>query len=226
MKTKQLLLTIGIALIVGCMAMLAGAQTSNPVSGGIPDLLTNGIYVYKFYGQFDQALIPAGGNTANDINALARDLMSVTNFVGYAGGGYALSGPKTYLADVGVVYNINNYVGLVAGYDWLRIEGKNGVNQETANVIKGGCTLSYSFPAPVFTNVMLTPYGLTLVATPTKGTDNNGGVGLITAFGMGETLWHDKSLSLKLTEGFENRTGEGAFDRNYLTLDLAIAYGF
>ena len=196
------------------------------VSAQVPNLLTNGVYVYKFYGQFDTNFVPAGGNTANDVDALARDLLSVTNFAFYSGGGYALSGSKTYLADAGLIYNVSQYAGIVVGADWLRLDASGLKPQETANVVKGGLTLSFSFTNSLTRSIVWTPYGTSLVATPTKGTDNNGGIGLISAFGMGETLWSDGTWTFRLVEGFENRTGEGAFDRNYVTGNFAISYGF
>ncbi len=139
------------------------------------------------------------------------------------GGVYTVAGRKltgnVNLVGVGYIYNMTTSsngtsAGLLAGYDQLI--DKSGKH---ANIVKGGLNISATIHPLTgfgFPNVVAEPYVAVLIATPTGGTSNNGGIGQITDTGIAIPLHKFSSVTLYLIPSYENRTGEGAeFNGNY-----------
>jgi hypothetical protein len=163
---------------------------------------------------------PANASQGFSIDALLQN--------GIANGGVYVTAGRKLTGDVSVVgfgylYNMtsgtNGAAGLIAGYDQLIYKGG-----KSANVIKGGLNLNaivHPFTGLGW-DIALTPYVAVLIATPTGGTANNGGIGQITDTGIGIPLHTFKSLTLYLTPSYENRVGEGSCSGNYGMLGLTI----
>ena len=149
-------------------------------------------------------------------------LTTGTNFAFVAGAGRGLVGNKTvYFGDM--FYNLNQNAALVLGGDVLHAPGINN-----ANIVKGGLQLQaafYPFPS-VMPKLKVTPFAGYLVATPTGGNQNNGGIGAIAYTGVD---WHYEfatSWFFHVGMVYQNRTGEGTFDGNYGCLYGAVGYHF
>jgi hypothetical protein len=114
--------------------------------------------------------------------------------------------------------------GLVIGIDDIRA---GSLSQ--ANVLKGGVTLNanvYPFKNFGATNFFVTTYAFSLVATPTSGTSNNGGIGQLSGAGASYEQHFTKNLSLELGGFYENATGEGKYNGNYLGVLFGLHYRF
>jgi len=183
--------------------LVASAQTSNSAASTTPPAsATSG-------GTFSiDALLQNGISNGGVYVVAGRSLKGDNNVVGF-----------------GYIYNMATSTngasaGLVAGYDQL---SSKGVKQ--ANILKGGLNLSatiHPLTSLGFTNFVVQPYVSVLIATPTGGTSNNGGIGQITDTGIGIPLYKFKSVTAYLTLSYENRTGEGSFNGNYALLGLTV----
>lgn len=174
--------------------------------------------------QTNVAIVPPvniGGGTT--LQNLWDTYMASTNMAFAAGGGRGLTASKN-LVFADYLYNFNQNAGLVIGYDYLW-----GNHQSSANVVKGGLNLQTSF-APLgqlgFTNIVLNPFASYLVATPTSGTSNDGGLGGIAIIGVDWKYNIAKDLYLHAGGFFENRTGQEYWNGNYLAGHVALSFRF
>lgn len=197
--------------------------------GQVPDLLTNGTYVYKLTGSnvvvySDGTQIESTGNKAMDA---IDSILTITNFIAELGGGAALSGKATYIAEAAVMYNMTAgtmmQAGPLIGFDAMKMSNSS---QASANVLKGGGSLGISFTNRWTGRIVWTPNAIVAICTPTKGTDNNGGVGLDNSVGVAATLFHNSSLSFDLWVDFLNVSGQGEYNRNYGMGGFAVKCGF
>ena len=76
---------------------------------------------------------------------------------------------------------------------------------------------------------MVTPFAALVIATPVSGNQNNGGIGQIALTGID---WESPAIGFlwgtraHLGGFYENRTGQGAWNGNYLGLHAAFSKGF
>lgn len=147
---------------------------------------------------------------------------SSTNWTIVGGAGRSTTGNKN-LAFADLAYAFNDNVGAVVGYDYLWRPGADQLN-----AVKGGLTLQATIHPLAFigstflTNVVGTPFVSALVATPRHGED----IGLITTAGINFDLYRFKNFSLDSGVQYENRTGQGEWNGNYIPLHLGISRKF
>jgi hypothetical protein len=198
MKTlKSKILIIIAALFVA--AFTSRAQTTNAV----PDLIG---------GQY---------------GSLAQQFYDTT--IGTSNGVFVATGARKLVGNanrfsVDYIYSFNDVAGLVLGVDDIR---SGGYSQ--ANILKGGLNLQtkiYPFKNFGATNFFVTPYAFALIATPTGGTSNNGGVGQLAGTGISFEQTFTKNLSLELGGFYENSTGEGKFNGNWAGVLFGLHYKF
>lgn len=193
-KITTLILGIAAALLLVCAAN-ARAQTvkvTNPVRGGITDTNPPGI-TQQFW-----------------------DKLTGTNLAGVVGAAFADGGKKVLFADV--IYNFNENVAAIVGYDVLFKDKLNLGSDRTANVVRGGLSLKTAL-RPLknwgYENFVLYPYLFDLIATPTSGTDNDGGLANIAGGGVDWKFRIYKQLDGHLGGIYMNRAGQGDWDGNY-----------
>ena len=128
-----------------------------------------------------------------------------------------------------VIENVNNNVGVVAGFDYLWGGGKLG----SANIVSGGITLKQATHPLQFlgvtgwtSNLVVTPYAMLLTGTPTAGTSNNGGLCAIARAGANVDLYNLKGFELGAGIDYGNRTGAGAYNGNWIDFVFTIRKGF
>lgn len=161
------------------------------------------------------------------IQLLMQGITSGTNWAADVGYGRStknmLTSKGKNIAFVQALYNFNQNVGVVAGYDWLW--NKNGDN---ANSVRGGITLEqpmrlFSFVGSTFlTNVVSTPFVQDLIATPHAGN----AIGNVIVAGADFKFVTFANFSFDGGIEWENRQGQGYWDGNYLMGHLAIVRRF
>lgn len=125
---------------------------------------------------------------------------------------------------VDYLYSFNSIAGLVIGIDDIR-----SGNYSQASILKGGLNLQanvYPFKNFGVTNFFLTPYAFAVVTTPMGGTSNNGGIGQLTGTGVSFEQKFSKNLSLEVGGFYENSTGEGAYNGNWIGALAGLHYKF
>lgn len=161
---------------------------------------------------------------SDGLKEIGQAIANSTNWNIVAGGGHSVKG-NNWLVFGDVVYNLNENVGLVAGVDGL-FSG----NEHSANIVKGGITLSLpmrplAFVGSTFlTNIVATPYVGDMLATPTGGDDSD--IGNLTVAGANFNLFSFKNFELNAGAGYENRQGQGRWDGNYIFAHLGISRNF
>ena len=212
------------AVLIG---LLCATMFASRAQDSIPNLLTNGQYVYKLYGS--NVMVLQNGTQPSSASQIANVLgqaLAVTNWVLEAGGGTKLSGHGTYMAEGAVIYNFNENIGVLLGYKEMWDTGQNGLKtQNQASVLKGGATLSYPIPMSFDTNIVVVPNMTVAVSTPTKGTSNLGGVGLDSGFGGSVNFQTWGRVKLHTFVEYINSAGQGTYSGNYLTGGLAVSMG-
>jgi hypothetical protein len=157
------------------------------------------------------------------VQEMANAISTTTNWTVVTGYGRGTSGNKNVVFS-DVAFNFNNNVGLVVGYDDLF-----GTGKPQANVVKGGVTLSatihpFSFIGSTFlTNIVGTPFVADLIASP-KNTSS--GIGNIVTTGYNFDVYAFKNFELTAGAQYENRTGQGAWDGNYILVHLGLSRRF
>lgn len=156
------------------------------------------------------------------LREMADAVSSSTNWTVVAGAGRSTTGSKN-LAFGDVCYAFNDNVGAVIGYDYLWGHGASEFNS-----VKGGLTLQATIHPLAFigstfaTNIVGTPFVGALVATPKTG-DN---IGLITTAGINFDVFRFKNFSLDAGAQYENRTGQGGWNGNYILLHVGLSRKF
>ncbi|MDE2105576.1 MAG: hypothetical protein KGL39_50585 [Patescibacteria group bacterium] len=201
--------TVAVALLVGLLMLgTAQAQTSAPSSGSVSNALP--------------PITIGTGPAGLSVQGLFDTFIASTNAAFTAGGGRGLTGNKNlFFADY--LYKFNANAGLLLGYDHLW-----GSGQSQDNVVKGGLNLQATlipFKSFGLTNFVVQPFAAYLVATPTGG-PNSGGIGAIAVGGVDYKYALTTAMSLDMGVLFENRTGQGYWDGNYVALEGAFRWGF
>lgn len=224
MKTLLSALTLILGIFV-CSAQTG--TTTNTVQVTIPATI-----VTTTTTNIPDLLGSIGGSPAlsHSLQELWDVTAGSTNGAFLFGGGRGLAGNKN-VAFVDYLYNLNQNAGLLFGYDYLFSNSKS--LQSSANVVKGGFNLQANIrPLQRFglTNFIITPFAAILIATPLNGTSNNGGIGQIALTGVD---WESSSFKIfnfpiKAHVGgfYENRTGQGGWNGNYLCAHFALSYGW
>ena len=144
-----------------------------------------------------------------------------TNFAVALGGGRSLKGGNT-LAFADYIYNFNENVGAVLGYDYLWSSTKGQAS--SANFVKGGLNLQAPIkPFKNFgaTNFTVTPFGSLLMSS------GNGQVGQIEVGGINYETPMFWGIRMNLGGFYENRSGnDSPYNGAYLCGHIAISKGF
>lgn len=122
-----------------------------------------------------------------------------TNFAVAIGGGRGIKGNKN-LAFADYVYNISGNVGVILGYDALKVDG----GATTYNFVKGGLQLKADiYPLKNFglETFKVTPFAAILMSS------HSGNVGEVVVAGASHRWALSKSWGLNVGAFYENRTG-------------------
>ena len=148
--------------------------------------------------------------------------------------GRGMTGNKNFMS-ADYVYNLSQNAGLIIGYDYLFSNDKR-MGAASANILKGGLNLQaviypfkrFSSDTNSFADTFhVTPFAALLIITPASGTSNNGGIGQASLIGADwESPLLLKKVHLHLGGFYENRTGQGLWNGNYVALHGAVSYGF
>ena len=198
MKTITKLFLIGIVLEIVSGAVLAQAQSTNTIGSFTPAETS---LMQQFY---DSTI---GTSNGVFVVTAARKLTGNANRF-----------------SLDYIYSFNANAGLVIGIDDIR---SGGYSQ--ANILKGGLNLKtdiYPFKNFGATNFFVTPYAFVLIATPTGGTSNDGGIGQLAGTGISYEHWFTKNLSVEAGGFYENSTGEGVYNGNWCGVLAGLHYKF
>lgn len=167
------------------------------------------------------------GNTNSPYSGFLQSVwdaaVTTTNAAIVAGGGHSLKGKNT-MAFGAYFYNMNNNAALMLAYDDIWSGPKH-----QASVLRGGIRLNerlYPFQKFGITGFYTTLYAFDAVATPLNGTSNNGGLANVAGTGA-DFNWdlYQHKLLLHLGAFYENRSGQGWADGNYLGGYAGLSYG-
>ena len=171
----------------------------------------------SFWGGIGTALSSIG-ISSNPTNYAAAP------FVGFSTSGNQLA------AGLLVVENVNNNVGVIAGFDHLWFGGHTG----SANIVSGGLTLKQ--PTHPLTwlgtnaweqNFTLTPYAVAMVGAAFGNTGNSGGgMAGIARGGFNFDIVNISGWELGAGIDYGNRTGSGAYNGNWIDGTINIRKGF
>ena len=170
-------------------------------------------------------LIPAPSFSAV-LQEMAAAVANSTNWTILGGAGRATTGNRN-IAFGAVAYNFDP-VGILVGVDTLWAPHQS--QQQQVNVLKGGITLSarihpLAFIGSTFlTNVVGTPFGMALVATPSGGSKDS--IATIAGGGINFDIVQFKNFELVIGAEYENRTGSGFWDGAYAMAHLGISRRF
>ena len=186
------------------------------------------------FGLLGALTISASAQTTNSAPSVQNGLQEIADAISQSTNwavapfyGRATTGNKS-AAGVIAVWNFNDNVGVIGGYDRLWSSGQ----ASQANMVSGGLKLQVSIHPLAFTglaaltNIVATPYVASLVATPTGGTSNNGGLAAINRAGLELEIMQWKGLELHAGIDYGNRTGAGYYNGNYVDFNVAISRGF
>jgi hypothetical protein len=201
-KTLKLLWTIATIGLLA-LAVSARAQSTNQIPN----------------------LIPAPSFSAG-LQEMASAVASSTNWTIIGGAGRATTGNRD-IAFGAVAYNFDP-VGILVGVDTLWAPHQS--QQQQVNVLKGGITLSarihpFAFIGSTFlTNVVGTPFGMALVATPSGGSKDS--IATIAGGGINFDIVQFKNFELVIGAEYESRTGSGFWDGAYAMAHLGVSRRF
>jgi hypothetical protein len=167
--------------------------------------------------------LPASTEYSSLVQQLYDDTIGTSNGVFVVTAARKLTGNANRYS-VDYIYSFNDVAGLILGVDDIR---SGGYSQ--ANILKGGLNLQanvYPFKNFGLTNFFVTPYAFALIATPTGGTSNNGGIGQLTGAGVSFEQKLTKNLSLEVGGFYENSTGEGSYNGNWAGVLGGLHYRF
>ena len=210
------LLWAGAILLLILLACSASGQT--PPMPDTTEPATNSVVAPAAIGPVDSGILQEAYDK----------FIASTNYAVASGYLRGMTGNKnvwfiTYL------YNLGDHAALVLGYDyvWANMEPKTSF----ANILRGGLNLHADvYPLKRWnqkSTFYVTPFAYDLLATPTSGTDNNGGLGNIAGAGVEwkAKLWKDLDFHLGVL--YENRTGQGdVVDGNYAGGFAALSWRF
>jgi hypothetical protein len=155
------------------------------------------------------------------LTQMEQAITSGTNWSIAGGYGHSTTGNNS-LAFGDVIYDINDSLGAVVGYDAL-----SGSGTTLYNSIKGGMTLKTQIYPLAWTGVAALakipaqPFGGDLVAT-----SKDGSVGNIVTTGINFNIYSFSRYTIGAGVQYENRTGEGVFNGNYLCFHAAFSRSF
>ena len=212
MKTTVNLLSIRINLILAAMllcGLVASAQTTNTAPPA--SFASAGVTIPP---QLADPSISGG------LQQIYDAALGSTNFVVALGGGRSTKG-KNNLAFADYIYNFNQNVGAVLGYDylWSNVKG----TPTSLNFVKGGLNVKAEI-APlkgIAPNFKVTPFGAILIDT------SGGQVGQIVVAGADYHIGIAKGWNFNVGGFYENRTGGNtAYDGAYICGHIAVSKGF
>ena len=158
------------------------------------------------------------------MKVLGQAIENSTNWNALTGYGHSISGTGKNLTFVDVAYNISDNVGFVVGYDYLWANHQVG----SFNAVKGGVNLQTTIHPFAFlgstalTNILVQPFVADLLATP----QGSGNIGNIVTTGVNWDFFSFKNFALGAGIQYENRTGQGNWDGNYILGHIAISRKF
>ena len=157
-----------------------------------------------------------------------------SNYAGAVTFGKSVSKDQ-YSGSLIVVENVNNNLGVIAGFDHLWLGGKTG----SANLVSGGLTLkaqvhplrwAYSLVSTNQTSwaytLTGTMFGVSMVGTPMNGTSNDGGLCAINRAGLNLDMIKVGKVQLSIGGDYGNRTGAGNYSGNWVDLVFSGRVGF
>ena len=157
------------------------------------------------------------------LNEMFMAVATGTNWTGLAGYGRGLSGNHN-VGYADVAFNFSKNVGVLVGYDALW-----GAGQSQFNAVKGGVSLNFTGPLPLLpllptamTNIPVTVYAAQLIATPKGGN----AVGALTVAGADIDILPVKNFELVAGAAYENRSGQGSWDGNYILFHVGFRRNF
>lgn len=165
---------------------------------------------------------PARADVTSGLQEIGQSLANSTNWTVASGYGHSLAGGNNVAFAV-AAYDFNQYVGLVAGEEYLWSSGGHSLNS-----VKGGITLQlpmhpFTFIGTSFvTNIVATPFVADLIATP----QNGNAIGNITATGVNFDLYQFSKFEIVAGIEYANRSGQGNFDGHYLSFHLGLSRRF
>lgn len=154
------------------------------------------------------------------LETLLSSATTISNWVADVGYGHSVSGVGRNLAFVTLEYDFDNYAGLMVGYDYLWGNGGHELN-----ALKGGMTLKMPltpFASLGYTNITATPFAFDLITTPSGGST----VGNVVGGGIDFKLTSIGKVNIHAGGEYESRSGEGAFDGNYIAGYIAATTSF
>ena len=198
------ILSLSVAILI-LSGIASVAQTNSPTPPA------------SFWGGIGTALSSLG-ISSNPTNYAAAP------FIGFSTDGSKLS------AGLLVVENVNNNVGIIAGFDHLWFGGKTG----SANIVSGGLTLKQ--PTHPLTwlgtnsweqNFTVTPYTIAMVGASFGNTGSaGGGMCGIGRAGFNFDIVNISGFELGAGIDYGNRTGSGNYDGNWIDCTVNIRKGF
>lgn len=201
----------GVAAALLAAIPLQAQVTSTTGANGVVTTTTN------------TATPPATFTIAGGLQELGQAIETSTNWAVFTGYGHSINGIGRNLAFLDVGYDFNDYVGAVVGYDYLWGNGGHELNG-----VKGGLTLQlpmhpFAFLGTSFlTNLVARPLVFDYVATPQGGST----VANIAGAGVDFNVYSWGNLEIHAGVDYETRTGDGAWDGNYVAGHLAISRNF
>ena len=157
----------------------------------------------------------------NQYTSIFQPLFDASQWTFAGGYGHSISGVGRNLAFADVAYSFNQNVAVVGGVEDL---WRAGGSSQFA-VVKGGITLKttlYPFKwtgVSFLANRQANPWAGILMSTPKNG--NN--VGTITIAGMDFDLYKTGQFSFSVDGLYENRSGQGEWDGNYVGGFIAVS---
>lgn len=189
MKNKLILIAL-IGMAAFC-AVTSPAQTNQ-----VPNLITN-----------------ASPDIIGDIKSGLSDITSGTNWTVAVGGGLSTDG-KNGVAYGVIAYDFSENVGVIVGEDVLFNHSGHQWNS-----VKGGITLKTQIYPLKWTgvswleNIQGRPYVADLIASGHGGSS----VGNIVSTGMDFQIYAFKNFAIGIGAEYDNRTGQGIYDGNYIS---------
>ena len=156
---------------------------------------------------------------------LATAVSTATNWTFVAGGGRSTTGQNN-VAFADVAYNITQNVGLIIGGDFLWSK-----NASSWNTVKGGIALQATMRPFAFlggtnwlTNIRATPFVANCIAEPFGG--GSASIGNIVTGGLQFDVATWKQFKFSFGGQYENRSGQGIWNGNYLLGQLGFSRTF
>lgn len=180
------------------------------------------MFMLQLNSQAQTNTLPAADPRAALIT-LGQAVASSTNWAGVIGYGHSVTGTGKNLGFADVCYNFNEFVGFVAGTDYL---WASGVHQR--NNVKGGITLQFPLHPLQFlgvdslTNFQATPFVTDLIAT----SSDNHSVANLTSIGAHVNIASWQKLNFGAETQYQWRTGDGPFGGRYWLFSLSFSRGF